>query len=114
MSPERPLASIEEIIAEARAGRMFILVDDENRENEGDLIIPAEACDADAVNFMAKHGRGLICLSLDGPRVEALGLPLMAARNLSRHSNLMSMVAACITSRPTSRIPFTIGARNEQ
>ncbi len=91
MSPERPLASIEEIIAEARAGRMFILVDDENRENEGDLIIPAEACGADAVNFMARYGRGLICLALDGPRVEALGLPLMAARNLSRHSTAFTV-----------------------
>ncbi len=91
MSPERPLASIEEIIAEARAGRMFILVDDENRENEGDLIIPAETCDADAVNFMARYGRGLICLALDGERVEALGLPLMAARNLSRHSTAFTV-----------------------
>ena len=52
-----PLASIQEIIAEARAGRMFILVDDESRENEGDLIIPAEDCSAQAVNFMAKIGR---------------------------------------------------------
>lgn len=91
MSPERPLASIGEIIAEARAGRMFILVDDENRENEGDLIVPAQACDADAVNFMARHGRGLICLALDAPRVEALGLPLMAARNRSRHSTAFTV-----------------------
>ena len=91
MSPDRPLAAIDEIIAEARAGRMFILVDDENRENEGDLIIPAEACDAAAVNFMARYGRGLICLALDGPRVEALGLPLMAARNLSRHSTAFTV-----------------------
>ncbi len=91
MAAVSPLVSIEEIIAEARAGRMFILVDDENRENEGDLIIPAQACTAQAVNFMAKHGRGLICLALDRARVEALGLPLMAARNLSRHSTAFTV-----------------------
>ena len=60
---------------------MFILVDDESRENEGDLVIPAEHCDAETINFMAKHGRGLICLALTRQRVEALGLPLMAHGN---------------------------------
>lgn len=86
-----PLVPIEEIIAEARAGRMFILVDDEDRENEGDLIVPAAACDAAAINFMARHGRGLICLALDRPRVEVLGLPLMAQRNRSRHSTAFTL-----------------------
>jgi 3,4-dihydroxy 2-butanone 4-phosphate synthase/GTP cyclohydrolase II len=86
-----PLATIEEIIAEARAGRMFILIDDENRENEGDLVVPAEDCTAQAVNFMAMHGRGLICLALDRTRVEALGLPLMAAHNRSRHSTAFTV-----------------------
>lgn len=86
-----PLAPIEEIIAEARAGRMFILVDDEDRENEGDLIVPAAACDAAAINFMARHGRGLICLALDRERVETLGLPLMAQRNRSRHSTAFTV-----------------------
>src|SRR3546814_6281598 len=59
-----PMASPEEIIAEARNGRMFILVDDEDRENEGDLIIPAQMATPDAINFMATHGRGLICLAM--------------------------------------------------
>ncbi|SBV94679.1 3,4-dihydroxy-2-butanone 4-phosphate synthase [uncultured Alphaproteobacteria bacterium] len=91
MAAASPLAPIEEIIAEARAGRMFVLVDDEDRENEGDLIVPAAACDAGAINFMAKHGRGLICLALDRARVEALGLPLMAQRNRSRHATAFTV-----------------------
>ncbi len=91
MAAATPLVPISEIIEEARAGRMFILVDDEDRENEGDLIVPAAACDAAAINFMAKHGRGLICLALDRPRVEELGLPLMAQRNRSRHSTAFTV-----------------------
>ena len=78
------LSSIEEIIEEARQGRMFILVDDEDPENEGDLVIPAQVATADAVNFMAKYGRGLICLSMTGKRVEELGLRLMSADNGTR------------------------------
>jgi len=78
------LASPEEIINEARNGRMFILVDDEDRENEGDLIIPAQMATPDAINFMATHGRGLICLALSQERVNALGLPLMTRANGSR------------------------------
>ncbi len=78
------LSSIEEVIEEARQGRMFILVDDEDRENEGDLVIPAQMATPDAVNFMAKHGRGLICLSLTGQRIEELGLRLMSADNGTR------------------------------
>jgi len=78
------LSSIEDIIEEARQGRMFILVDDEDRENEGDLVIPAEMATPDAVNFMARFGRGLICLSLARPRVEELGLKLMSAENGTR------------------------------
>jgi len=77
-------APSEEIIAEARQGRMFILVDNEDRENEGDLIIPAEKATADAINFMAKYARGLICLAMEAQRVEDLGLPLMPSRNQSR------------------------------
>jgi 3,4-dihydroxy 2-butanone 4-phosphate synthase/GTP cyclohydrolase II len=79
---ERPvLAPIEEIIDEARNGRMFILVDDEDRENEGDLIIPAQMATPDAVNFMATHGRGLICLCLTRERCEELELAPMARHN---------------------------------
>ena len=72
------LSTTDELVEDARAGRMFMLVDDEDRENEGDLVIPAQFCDAAAVNFMAKHGRGLICLALTRKRCEELGLPLMA------------------------------------
>jgi 3,4-dihydroxy 2-butanone 4-phosphate synthase / GTP cyclohydrolase II len=79
------LVPIEEIIEEARNGRMFILVDDEDRENEGDLIIPAQMATPDAINFMATHGRGLICLTLTKTRVEQLGLDLMSRANGTRH-----------------------------
>jgi 3,4-dihydroxy 2-butanone 4-phosphate synthase / GTP cyclohydrolase II len=83
---DRPaLVPIEEIIDEARNGRMFILVDDEDRENEGDLVIPAQMATPDAVNFMATHGRGLICLTLTKQRVDQLGLDLMSRANGTRH-----------------------------
>ena len=79
------IAPIEDIIDEARNGRMFILVDDEDRENEGDLIIPAQMATPDAINFMASHGRGLICLALQRKRVEHLGLGMMSTNNRTRH-----------------------------
>ena len=79
------LSQPEEIINEARNGRMFILVDDEDRENEGDLVIPAQMATPDAINFMAKHGRGLICLALAKSRVDQLGLGLMSRHNGTRH-----------------------------
>ncbi|MFX0541441.1 3,4-dihydroxy-2-butanone-4-phosphate synthase [Roseovarius sp. S4756] len=79
------MSSTEEIIAEARAGRMFILVDHEDRENEGDLVVAAEFATPEAINFMATHGRGLICLPMTAERVDRLGLPMMAVNNSSRH-----------------------------
>src|SRR5262245_63338887 len=85
------LSSVEEIIEEARNGRMFILIDDEDRENEGDLVIPAQMATPDVINFMAKHGRGLICLALQRERVEELGLPLMARDNESRHTTAFTV-----------------------
>jgi len=85
------LSSIEEIIEDARNGRMFILVDDEERENEGDLVIPAQMATPEAVNFMAKYGRGLICLSLTAERLRHLDLPLMAQRNVSRHQTAFTV-----------------------
>ncbi len=85
------LASTEEIIDDARNGRMFILVDDEERENEGDLIIPAQMATPEAINFMAKYGRGLICLALANERVELLDLPLMARHNESRHETAFTV-----------------------
>ena len=78
------MASAEAIIDEARNGRMFILVDDEDRENEGDLVIPAQMATPDAINFMAKHGRGLICLALGRERVDQLGLQPMSPTNGAR------------------------------
>ena len=85
------LVPIEEIIDEARNGRMFILVDDEDRENEGDLIIPAQMATPDAINFMAKHGRGLICLALSKARVDQLGLDLMSRHNGTRHETAFTV-----------------------
>jgi len=85
------ISSAAEIVDEARAGRIFILVDDEDRENEGDLIIPAQFATPDAINFMAKHARGLICLAMTKARCEKLGLPLMSQANGSRHETAFTI-----------------------
>ena len=85
------LSSAEELIEEARNGRMFILVDDEDRENEGDLVVPAQFATPDAINFMARHARGLICLALSQPRVQKLGLPLMSRQNGTRHQTAFTV-----------------------
>ncbi|MEZ5723288.1 MAG: 3,4-dihydroxy-2-butanone-4-phosphate synthase [Paracoccaceae bacterium] len=85
------ISSVEEIIEEARNGRMFILVDHEDRENEGDLVIPAQMATPEAINFMATHGRGLICLSLTGERIDQLGLPSMTPTNSSRHETAFTV-----------------------
>ena len=84
-------SSIEDIIEDARNGRMFILVDDEGRENEGDLVMPSQMATPEAINFMATHGRGLICLSLTRDRIEELGLPLMERRNATRHQTAFTV-----------------------
>lgn len=85
------ISTIEEIIDEARNGRMFILVDHEDRENEGDLVIPAQMATPEVINFMATHGKGLICLTLPGERIDQLGLPLMASSNSSRHETAFTV-----------------------
>ena len=85
------LSPIKDIIEDARNGRMYILVDDEERENEGDLVIPAQMATPEAINFMAKYGRGLICLSLTPERIQELELPLMARRNDSRHQTAFTV-----------------------
>jgi|TARA_B110000467_G_C18304260_1_gene473518 3,4-dihydroxy 2-butanone 4-phosphate synthase/GTP cyclohydrolase II len=85
------LSSIEEVIEEAKQGRIFILVDDENRENEGDLCIPAQMASAEVINFMAMHARGLICLAMQKSRVEQLGLSLMSRRNEGRHETAFTV-----------------------
>ncbi len=79
------ISPIADILQDAADGKMFILVDHEDRENEGDLVIPAQMATPEAINFMATHGRGLICLTLTGERVDALGLPQMAPGNSSRY-----------------------------
>jgi 3,4-dihydroxy 2-butanone 4-phosphate synthase/GTP cyclohydrolase II len=91
MSFNEVVATAEEIINEARNGRMFILVDDEDRENEGDLVIPAQMATPEAINFMARYGRGLICLALARERVEQLGLPLMSPKNGTRHQTAFTV-----------------------
>jgi 3,4-dihydroxy 2-butanone 4-phosphate synthase/GTP cyclohydrolase II len=85
------LSSIEDVIEDARQGRMFILVDDEDRENEGDLVIPAEKASADVINFMARYGRGLVCLSMTRQRVDELGLQPMTQKNQAQHQTAFTV-----------------------
>ena len=85
------ISSVEEIIEDARNGKMFILVDHEDRENEGDLVIPAQWATPDVINFMATHGRGLICLAMTSKRIEELGLQLMSTNNSSRHETAFTV-----------------------
>ena len=85
------LSSIEEIVEDARKGRMFILVDDEDRENEGDIVIPAEKATPEVINFMAKHARGLICLSITAERARQLRLPPMSTDNQSGHGTAFTV-----------------------
>ncbi len=85
------LSSPEELIDEARNGRMFILVDDEDRENEGDLVIPAQMATPDAINFMARYGRGLVCLALAKERIDQLGIGLMSRENGTRHETAFTV-----------------------
>ena len=85
------ISSIDEILNDLKEGKMVIMVDDEDRENEGDLIIPAQQADDKAINFMAKHGRGLICLSLTEKRVKELNLPLMSQSNEARDSTAFTI-----------------------
>ncbi|MGA0612994.1 bifunctional 3,4-dihydroxy-2-butanone-4-phosphate synthase/GTP cyclohydrolase II [Caldimonas sp. KR1-144] len=86
-----PIAPVPELIAELAAGRMVILVDEEDRENEGDLVLAADHVTPEAINFMAKHGRGLICLTLTRERCERLRLPPMAARNGTQHGTAFTV-----------------------
>jgi 3,4-dihydroxy 2-butanone 4-phosphate synthase/GTP cyclohydrolase II len=95
---ESPFASIEDALAAIRAGRMVIVVDDADRENEGDLTIAAERVTSESVNFMARYGRGLICLALTPERLDALEIPLMVRENTSRFET-----AFCTGRRPGSR-----------
>jgi 3,4-dihydroxy 2-butanone 4-phosphate synthase/GTP cyclohydrolase II len=85
------ISSIEEILEEARNGRMVVLVDHEDRENEGDVVIPAQMATPEKINFMARECRGLICLAMTEKRVDELGLPLMAQQNSSRHETAFTV-----------------------
>jgi 3,4-dihydroxy 2-butanone 4-phosphate synthase/GTP cyclohydrolase II len=85
------LASISDAIEDIRAGKFIIIVDDESRENEGDLAMAAEKITPEAINFMAKHGRGLICLPIIGQRLDELGIPLMVTNNTSRYSTAFTV-----------------------
>lgn len=91
MASDTPLSPIEDIIEDARNGRMFILVDADDRENEGDLVIPAQFATPEAVNFMARYGRGLICLSVSDERAKALGLEMMSSHNRTRHQTAFTV-----------------------
>ncbi|MEJ8809973.1 bifunctional 3,4-dihydroxy-2-butanone-4-phosphate synthase/GTP cyclohydrolase II [Variovorax ureilyticus] len=86
-----PISSVEEIVAELRAGRMVILVDEEDRENEGDIVLAADHVTPEAINFMARHARGLICLTLSREMCERLNLPPMVARNGAKHSTAFTV-----------------------
>ncbi|TAF68786.1 MAG: bifunctional 3,4-dihydroxy-2-butanone-4-phosphate synthase/GTP cyclohydrolase II, partial [Curvibacter sp.] len=86
-----PISPVEDIVADMRAGRMVILVDEEDRENEGDLVLAADHVTPEAINFMAKFGRGLICLTLTRERCEHLKLPPMAARNGTVYSTAFTV-----------------------
>ena len=79
-----PFARIEDAVEAIRAGKMIIVVDDEDRENEGDLTLAAEKVTPEKINFMAKHGRGLICMPMTGERLDELEIPLMVNRNTAR------------------------------
>jgi 3,4-dihydroxy 2-butanone 4-phosphate synthase/GTP cyclohydrolase II len=87
----KQFSNIEQIIEDARNGKMYILVDSEDRENEGDLIIPASLCDANHINFMATHGRGLICLSITEARARDLKLPLMNPDNWKKKTTAFTI-----------------------
>lgn len=86
-----PFATIEQAILELQAGRMIILLDDEDRENEGDLVIAAEYATADAINFMSKYGRGLICLPMDSQSIDKLELPMMTSKNGSPYQTAFTV-----------------------
>ncbi len=102
-----PFARIEDAVAEFRAGRMIIVVDDEDRENEGDLTIAAEKVTPEAINFMARYGRGLICLSMTPERLDELEVPLMVAQNSSRFET-----AFCVSIEAKGRTSTGISAQD--
>src|SRR6218665_3261564 len=116
-----PISPVEDIVAELRAGRMVILVDEEDRENEGDLVLAADPVPPEAINFMARHARGLICLTLSRELCERLRLPPMVARNGAKHSTAFTVsieaaegVTTGISAADRSRTVQAAVARNAQ
>jgi 3,4-dihydroxy 2-butanone 4-phosphate synthase/GTP cyclohydrolase II len=101
-----PLSPIEDAIADIRAGKLVIVMDDEDRENEGDLTMAAELITPDAVNFMAKHGRGLICVSMTGKRLDELHIPMMVAENTSRFETAFTISVEARTRTTTGISAF--------
>jgi 3,4-dihydroxy 2-butanone 4-phosphate synthase/GTP cyclohydrolase II len=101
-----PLSPIEDAIADIRDGKMVIVMDDEDRENEGDLTMAAESITPDAVNFMAKHGRGLICVSMTGKRLDDLHIPMMVAENTSRFETAFTISVEARTRTTTGISAF--------
>src|SRR5204862_6130058 len=89
--PSGPFAAIEDAVAAIKAGRIVIVCDDENRENEGDLTIAAEKITPEAINFMARYGRGLICVSMTPERLDELDIPLMVTKNTARFDTAFSV-----------------------
>jgi hypothetical protein len=104
------LSPIKDIVADIRAGRMVVLVDEEDRENEGDLVLAAEYVTPEAINFMAKHGRGLICLTLTEARCRQLNLPLMVRDNRSPHGTAFTSPSRPPRASPPASRPTTAPA----
>ena len=99
------LASVETLIADIRAGKMVILMDDEDRENEGDLVLAGAHCTPEQINFMARHARGLICLTLTESRCRQLGLPPMVVENTERHKTCLLYTSPSPRDATLSRMP---------
>src|ERR1700688_3132741 len=107
MNPKAPFTDVPAAIEEIRAGRMIVIVDDEDRENEGDLMLAAEKVTPEAINFMATYGRGLICLAMTGQRLDELHIPLM----VSDHSNTSPYgTAFCVTIEARRNVSTGISA----
>ena len=108
--PRRRFASIEEAIEQIRQGRLLLVVDDEDRENEGDLVMAADRVTAEAINFMAKHGRGLICLSMTAERLDQLEVPLMVEKNTTTFNTAFCVWLFCVPSTSaTNECPAAAG-----
>src|SRR5213593_3052038 len=105
MTSQLPFTDVPSAIEEIRSGRMIVVVDDEDRENEGDLTLAAEKVTPEAINFMIRHGRGLVCIAMTGGRLDELGIPLMVADNTARYGT-----AFCVSVESKHRVSTGISA----